>query len=131
MENISRTLLDQRLRNRVIELLELCASFEDIATLGAFEVINMIDDWLPLESDKALNVFETSKVFSENEKQATAQFFKLMENAAEVTDQDCWDVAWFESSSEWVELSKFSKETLEIFAKRGRFSEEIEGAKII
>lgn len=38
------------------------SSFEDIANLGAFEMINLVNDWLPLDYNKA------PKVFSEKEK---------------------------------------------------------------
>ena len=53
MEHISQLLLYQRLRNRIIELLELHSSFEDIAMLGAFEAVNLVYDWLPLDYEKS------------------------------------------------------------------------------
>ena len=49
MEQISRQLLYQRLRSRAIELLELHSSFEDIAKLGAYEVLNLADDFLSVD----------------------------------------------------------------------------------
>ena len=120
MDEISRQLLYQRLRNRVIELIELFCSFDDIAKFGAFEVINMADDWLPLDYDRAPNVF-TNK-----EKEVIAVFIQLVEAASNVTDEDTWDVNWFESSSEWVQLTSSAKVALAVLLERGRFSEEIE-----
>ncbi|MEM8647598.1 MAG: hypothetical protein AAGF86_14790 [Pseudomonadota bacterium] len=120
MEDISQQLLYQRLRNSVIELLEMHSSYEDLAALGAFESINMVDDWLPLDYSEA------PKVFSEIEKEVVSQFIAFAEAAAEATKSDTWDVEYFKSAEEWVRLSEFSKHALAIFEKRGRFSEEVE-----
>lgn len=125
MDEISRQLLYQRLRNRVIELLELYCSFDDIAKLGAFEAINMVDDWLPFDYDEA------PKVFSEKEKGAVREFLQLWDGAADATDEDTQDVAWLESSVEWVRLSKSAKRALHIFSERGRFSEDEEEKLLI
>jgi len=120
MEEISQQLLYQRLRNRVIELFDMHSSFEDIATLGAFEMVNMVGDVLPLDYDEA------PKVFSEKEKKAVAEFLKLAGSAADATDEDTWKIEWFRNSRPWVRLSEFAKQALAIFSERGRFSEEYE-----
>ena len=120
MEPISRQLLYQRLRNRVIELLDTYSSVEDIAKLGAFEMINLVDDLLPLDYDEA------PKVFSETEKEVIAEFLEFADAASDATDKDTWNVDWFRNSREWVILSEYAKQALAVFAERGRFSEERE-----
>ncbi|WP_146132753.1 hypothetical protein [Hasllibacter halocynthiae] len=120
MEEISKQLLYQRLRNRVIELLDLYSSLDDIATLGAFETIDMVDDWLPLDYAAA------PKVFSEKERVVIAKFLMLSNAAADATDEDTWKVDWFRDSEEWVNVSRFSEQALAVFCERGRFSEESE-----
>lgn len=80
----------------------------------------MVEDWLPLDYDKA------PKVFSQKEKDAVREFMELWEAAADATHEDTQNVAWLERSVEWVRLSEFSKHALVIFEKRGRFSEETE-----
>lgn len=120
MKEISRQLLYQRLRNRVIELMELHTSVKDIANLGAFEVLNMVDGWLPL------NYEEAPKVFNKNEKAAITSFLKLANVAADVSVEDTWDVQWFNNSAEWSELSTFARQSLAVFMVRGRFSEDRE-----
>jgi hypothetical protein len=120
MEKISRQLLYQRLRNRVIELLDMYSSFDHIATLGAYEMIDMVDDWLPL------NYEEAPKVFSEKEKVAIAKFMELAAGAADATKEDTWDTAWFKNSEEWVSVSEFAQQALVVFSVRGQFSEESE-----
>lgn len=120
MEEISQQLLYQRLRNRVIDLMEVHSSIEDIARFGAYEMINLIDDILPLDYDEAPGVF------SEKEERAVAWFLELAESAAEATDEDSWDTEWFENSQEWMKLSRFARHALTVFSERGRFSEEYE-----
>ncbi|WP_299985836.1 hypothetical protein [uncultured Ruegeria sp.] len=120
MEEISRQLLYQRLRNRLIELLDMYSSLDDIASLGAYEMIELVGDLLPLDYDEA------PKVFSEREKEAISKFAELAENAADATEEDTWSVDWFKSSKEWVSVSEFAKQALVIFSERGRFSEEYE-----
>ena len=125
MDEISRQLLYQRLRNRVIELLNLYSSFDDLAKIGAFAAINMVDDWLPLDYEEAPDVF------IEQEKRAIGEFIKLLEAASNATDEDTWDVNWFKTSDEWIRLSAFARSTLSMLLERGRFSEEIEEPSLI
>jgi hypothetical protein len=125
MEEISKQLLYQRLRNRMIELLDLYCSFDDLAKLGAFEAVNMVDDWLPLDYDEAPNVF------NQQEKRAIGEFINLFEAASNATDEDICDVNWFMSSDEWIRLSAVAKSALSVLLKRGRFSEEIEEPSLI
>ena len=125
MDEISQQLLYQRLRNRVIDLLDLYCSFDDLAKIGSFEAINMIDDWLPLDYDKVPNVF------IEQEKRAIEEFIKLFETVSNATDEDIWEVNWFKSSDEWIRLSAAARNALSVLFERGRFSEEIEEASLI
>ncbi len=96
------------------------SSLDDIASLGAYEMIELVGDLLPLDYDEA------PKVFSEREKEAISKFAELAENAADATEEDTWSVDWFKSSKEWVSVSEFAKQALVIFSERGRFSEEYE-----
>ncbi len=96
------------------------SSFEDVAFFGAFEAIEMVHDNLSLDYSEAPNVF------SENEKEAISEFFRLVNHASDATTSDTWDIAYFKSAEEWVRLRDFSSTALEVFEKRGRFSEETE-----
>lgn len=120
MDEISQQLVYQRVRNRVIEVLELYCSLDDLAKFGAFEAINMADDWLVLDYKKA------PKVFNQKERDAVGDFMKLWDVASNATNEDISSVAEFESSMEWVRLCETAKQAVLIFSERGRFSEEIE-----
>lgn len=124
MEEVSQEVIYQRVRNRVIELLDMYSSFDDVATVGAYEMINMVDDQLPLDYDKA------PKVFSEKEKEIINKFMELVDGAADATTENVWDVVWFKNSVEWVKVSEFAKQALAVFSERGRFSEEHEDVLI-
>ncbi len=94
------------------------SSLDDIATVGAYEMIKLVGDLLPLDYDEA------PKVLSEKEIEAISKFAELAEYAADATEEDAWSVDWFKSSEEWVSVSKFAKQALAVFSERGRFSEE-------
>ena len=120
MDGISQQLLYQRLRNRVIEALDLYCSFDDLAKLGAFSAINMVEDWLPLNYEAA------GTVFDQKEKNSVSEFIRRFNVAADATDADIWSNASFESAPEWVRLSETAKNAFIVFSERGRFSEECE-----
>ncbi|MEM8823000.1 MAG: hypothetical protein AAGF30_05255 [Pseudomonadota bacterium] len=120
MEQVSDQVLFQRIRNRVIELFELYQSLEDVAQFGAFETLNMADDWLPVEYERA------PLVFSQNERDAVDQFLAHIQAAAATTGEDTWDVDWLRNSTQWIQLSMHANLAAATFAKRGRFSEERE-----
>ncbi|WP_106744949.1 hypothetical protein [Yoonia maritima] len=122
MEEISRQLLYQRLRNRVIELLEMYSSLENIASFGAYEMINKVDDWLPLDYEKA------PKVFTETEKEVIAEFIGLVSSASDATHNDTSNLEWLKASVEWNRLFEFAQKALTVFSERGRFSEKVEEA---
>ena len=120
MGSESTKLTCQRVRNRIIELLDSYSSLEKIASQGAFEMINRVDDSFPIDYEKARGVF------SESERQAIAKFSELAAKAADVTNEDTWDVDWFRVSQEWVSASAYAKLALVIFSKRGCFPEQHE-----
>jgi hypothetical protein len=120
MEQISPQLVYQRLRNRVIELMEMHFTAEDAAALGAFELVNMVDDWFPLTYDAA------PKVFNAKEKDAISDFLRQAAVAADATVIDTWDAEWFKNSPEWSALFKVAQEVHAILMQRGRFSEDEE-----
>lgn len=120
MDEISNQLLYQRLRNRVIELLELYSTFEDIAQFGSFETIEKVFDWLPIDFDIV------PLVFSEQEKETVIGFIRLVGEASDATQENTWDVDYFRSSKEWCQLRHFAESALQTFLARGRFSEDEE-----
>ena len=109
----------------MIDILDLYASIDDLAKFGAFQAINMVDDWLPIDYDRSPNVFV------ESERSEIAEFFRLFEIASNSTNRDTWDVNWFKSSDEWMHLSAAAKNALLVLLERGHFSEDKEEPSLI
>jgi len=120
MEHVSNRLLHQRLRNRVIELLDLHSCPDAVSRFGAHEAINLVDDFLPLDFHDAPGIF------SEAEQLAITSFLILVDRASDVTDTDHLTTDWFTDSPEWGALSNFSRRTYNLFMVRGVSNEERE-----
>ena len=120
MSEISEQLLYQRLRNRIIEELDHASSLKSVSEIGSFETIGGIFDFLPIDFHVVPNLFDLA------EQDALAMFLTLADKVRSETGQATWDLAFFEQSPMWVELSRSAQKGLSIFMKRGRFSEEEE-----
>ena len=124
MEEISRQLLFQRIRNRLIETLEMVSCLEGVAKYGAFWIINTADFLVPCDFDDCPGVFD------EAERSAVERFWVLLDQASNATPEDFFDIAQFKASSEWVALERYAGEALQVFMRRGRFSEDVKEASL-
>ncbi|WP_037311311.1 hypothetical protein [Ruegeria halocynthiae] len=120
MNEISQQLLYQRLRNRIIEQLDHSSSLCSVSELGAFETLECIYDFLPIDFDVV------PELFDEEERKAISGFLEIADKAAKETHQDTWELAVYERSTTWVELSRRAKLGYAVFLRRGRFSEDEE-----
>jgi hypothetical protein len=123
MEQVSQQVIQQRYRNRFMEMFELHSSIEGLARWGIDETLLSID-----ELAVGLRFEAAPHVFDEKEQALIAEYLKLAKAAEDANDliEDTWKVAWFESKPEWVELSKCAQKANSIFSKRGHFSESFE-----
>ena len=119
MTSISDTLLRQRIRNRLIEYFD--TSFEEIASLGAFEVINMWEDIVPNGWDEA---FFMEPVFSPEEQEHIKRFCSTWGVTADATLDDIFCIAELEQALEWRTFLGKAKSALDCFMKRGKFAED-------
>lgn len=121
MASIPEKLLHQRLRNRVIEVLEIASSPESIAEFGAFGTIDWLDDFLSTtpNDEPAAN-----DVYTGEERMALARVTEAFEAASDVTDVDLYDAGQIAAIVEWQNLIAVSNGALDVFAKRGKFSED-------
>lgn len=120
MAELSKQLLYQRLRNRVIEMCDFAGSFETVAKFGAFETINLTDGWLPLDYDEAPPVFDGA------EREAVDLFVAAMDAASDATDDDIFDPSALEKLPEWRLVRERALAALDVFSIRGRFPEDHE-----
>ena len=120
--DISHKLLQQRIRNRIIENLESFAVTTFIEQLGTDEIINM---WYDNMDDEETFTFFTEPVYSKNEQNAIKRFHYLLESSYKKIPTT-WQQEELQNNDHWAELEKTAKEELNIFMARGRFSEEQE-----
>tara|TARA_R110002051_G_scaffold207936_1_gene273782 strand:- start:814 stop:1185 length:372 start_codon:yes stop_codon:yes gene_type:complete len=121
MSSTPTKLLQQRIRNRIIEYFD--TSFEEIAKWGAFETINMWEDVVPHGWDKD---FFSEPVFSKEEQAHIKQFCSTLERTAEATPIDIFDVNTLLKSRDWSNFIHGARSAFEHFSERGKFSEDIE-----
>lgn len=121
MTSITKKLLQQRIRNRIIEYFDL--SYEEIAKFGAFEIINMWQDFVPEGWDE--NFFK-EPVFSKKEQAHIKQFCEIWGRTAEATPADIFDKETLQNSIDWSTFVSEAKKAHKLFEERGKFSEEVD-----
>lgn len=119
----------QRVRNRLIEYLEVAASFEAQQAFLAQspdldvpnEIIQQWSDWVSPDWRSEL----ITPVFSENEMVAIQQFQTIWQAIAEDLVQPLPALSILQQSPLWEKLRFCAAQTLRIFMTRGRLSEEL------
>lgn len=128
-EEPTRQLLLQRIRNRIIEYLELASSFEaqreyqQVAPVHVpNEVINQWEDWVQAPRVPAF----AEPVFSRPEQEAVAAFYGVWQQVAADTPDPLPPLETLQATAEWQRLRSAAVVALAVFAARGRLSEEEE-----
>ncbi len=122
MEDISNTLLNQRIRNRIIEVLEVTSSPSDQEKLGANEVINMWEDWV--DDEKIKNYVEP--VFTKQEQEELLKFHTTWHHVTNNTPKNMDAISDFLHNKYWLQLMSSATKTLDTFNHRGKLSEDAE-----
>jgi|GEM_PF-1858978 len=113
----SATLLRQRIRNRLFEVMRAAATFEGVASVGAFETINGWDDFSQPER------FYQPPVFSPDECLAIEAFGRALDHASDATETDVCSAAALSARPEWRDVVEAAMTGIEIFDRRGSFSD--------
>ena len=119
-ESISTTLLQQRVRNRMMDVLEIAASFENIARFGSYEVINRWGDW----HHGPAPAFYAEPVFSPEEVRQIIAFAVVLDEAAEIDEPQYFKPEQLYGLMHWRRLRAAAEEALAVFERRGRFPED-------
>jgi hypothetical protein len=116
----------QRIRNRIIEYLELASSFGDqreyqsIAPVNvANEIINQWEDGVREPRDPAF----VAPVFSAAEQEAVEQFHNIWNAVAADTPDPLSDLESLFATAEWQRLRAAALVALRVFLARGKLSE--------
>jgi len=130
MEKVSEQVIDQRIRNRVIEWLERAASFSNqteyqLAVPGInfpYELVNSFEDWVHGDPRSVT----LPDIFSADESEAISVTYGAWDAAADALPDTYPSLADAQALPEWEVLRSAAERALVIFAIRGRFSEDDE-----
>jgi hypothetical protein len=129
----SRRVVEQRVRNRIIEYLELASSFEaqqeyerDVPIEHVpYEVINQWEDWVhkdPREDRDLPDVYDGAEV------EAMCQFHAAWDDAASAVPNNYPSLSEVQALPEWSRLRDTARSALSVFMRRGKMSEDHEVA---
>jgi hypothetical protein len=126
----SEKLVLQRIRNRIIEYLEVASSFEaqrlyqtKVAVSVPNEMVNQWEDWVPDPSDDAFR----SPVFSQEEREALLSFHQTWVEVAESLPNPLPPLEETIRLPQWHRFRVSAEATLGVLARRGRLAEEERG----
>lgn len=124
--------MEQRVRNRIIEYLDLAASYEKQADYVAaappfvnvpYEVINQWQDWVPLDPRTDPNPMN---VLSADEIRAMCHFHATWEVVADAVPNDHPSLSTVQELREWDLLRRAATRARAVFAMRGVMPEDHE-----
>jgi hypothetical protein len=127
----SERVVEQRIRNRVIEYFEVAASFDaqqkyarDVPIAHVpYEVINQWEDWVWKDprSDPDLPT-----VYAADEVEALRQYQSVWDVACRAVSDDFPSLDQVQALPEWEQLRQAAESALGVFARRGRMPEDHE-----
>lgn len=131
MDAANKRVIEQRVRNRVIEYLELVGSYEKQVEYSwkvpiAYvpdEVINQWEDWV--QHDPTADV-DISQVYSPPEVAAMRTFHHVWLEASDALPGDYPPLAEVHAMPEWVALRDEARAASAVFESRGKLSEDRE-----
>lgn len=125
----TRIVVAQRIRNRIMDCLELFSSYEEqlehqrVAPVHVpDQIINMWEDWVGGDS---LDWF-AEPVFSEQEQLAIREFHATWQRVCDMTPKHLPDLSKLIGTDPWEQLRLGAEAALKVFAARGRLDEDRE-----
>ncbi|WP_143535343.1 hypothetical protein [Rhizobium sp. N122] len=117
---IAPRLLDQRIRNRFIELFDVLSKGDEaVRDLGWAEYFNYFFDWFPDEGP-----IQLLSTMTDQETEAAERVLAAMRDACDatprfMTDDDLISTGWPQR------ILPIAKQAADIFLRRGRFDEDV------
>lgn len=129
----SERVVEQRVRNQIVEYLELASSFaaqveyERAAPIAhvPYEVINQWEDWLPQGLPTVNNY---PGVWTNEEIEALNRFHVVWHETADAVPDDYPSLHAVQGMPAWKRLRSEADAALAVFARRGKLAEDREGA---
>lgn len=126
MEEPSDRLIDQRLRNRIIDVVSTLADGNDgVLREWPTEYFEMFYDYIPHGRD---GVMRRNSAMSEEERQSLLDVSEILDEACDATPQTMTPDELIQTG--WPKrIQPVAKRALEIMSRHGRFSEDEEQDK--
>jgi len=121
MSEISDTLLRQRIRNRIIENLEMLTDSDSVEKIGTDETLEY---WYDYVDENKINFF-IEPVFTKSETNLIQQLHTLIEKEYN-NIPTTWETKELACNDSWAQVTRKAFETLKTFQKRGYLDEENE-----
>lgn len=126
----SRQLLLQRIRNRIIENLEILSSFDEqrdyaVRVPIVYVPYELISSWEDYVSEPRPSHF-SDPVFSEAERNAIQAFHREWNTAADALPNNYPPFEDVLEAPYWAQLRDAASIALKVFAVRGKLSEDVE-----
>ena len=127
----SRRVVEQRVRNRIIEYFDLAASFEaqvDYETAAPFvnvpyEVVNGWQDWVPIDPRTDSSHLH---VLSDYEIRAMCDYHVVWDVVSDAVPNDYPNLSIVQALPEWDALRRAASQARAVFAVRGKMPEDHE-----
>lgn len=127
----SGRVVDQRIRNRIIEYLEVAESFEvqrkyerDVPIVHVpYEVINQWEDWVARDPRQDPDM---PGIYTSEEVEALCHYQAVWEAATTAVPDDYPALEMVQALPEWENLRSAAKSALGVFKKRGKLPEDHE-----
>lgn len=121
-EMVSQKVILQRIRNRIIEYLEITSSVHEQRKVEPNELINMWEDWV---CEKRVSTY-SEPVFSKLEQQALSEFNSTWNHVVDSTPDTLPTYEVLEKNKYWNKLALEALKTLSVFMERGKLPEDVE-----
>ena len=122
-EQVSERLVEQRIRNRIIEVLDMLSDGEEhVQTSGFSDYFELFYDWIPHREDGA---FPDLSTLTEPEQRALSEVSQVLDEACDDTPNDMSEREFIATG--WPErIQPIARRALDLLLERGRFDEEVE-----
>jgi hypothetical protein len=121
-------LVQQRMRNRLMDYLELAGSFDAQRIYDSHHVVNVanevINQWEDCVPDAPWEDESIETSYSWDEIEAMKQFHRAWARAASAVPDGYPDLADAHALPEWLELRVQARRALAVFLARGRMPED-------
>ncbi len=124
MEQVTQRIVEQRVRNRIIEYLLVVSEFEDDS--GVLDLNDLVNDWEFNISGPFEPRHFSMRTYTHQEVEALKAVDAAWNRFSNATPATIRDAAIALALPEWVQFRTEARSALGVFLKRGKLSEDIE-----